>query len=141
MSLPSPDDPPPPRKVPEDKQATEHLANERTFLAWVRTNIAVLSLGFVVAKFGVWLERMAQFLPGRALAKGHSPAGWSMPIGIGMMAIGALLTVLAAWHYHRVSAQIEAGKVEPAGRLVIFVMALVVLLSSVMIGYLFFGAR
>ena len=41
-----------PRDIPDDKEATEHLANERTFLAWVRTSIAIVSLGFVVAKFG-----------------------------------------------------------------------------------------
>jgi len=39
--------------VQEEKLATEFLANERTFLAWVRTSIAVISLGFVVAKFGL----------------------------------------------------------------------------------------
>ena len=38
--------------VSEDRKATEHLANERTFLAWIRTSIAVITLGFVMAKFG-----------------------------------------------------------------------------------------
>src|SRR5262249_5560162 len=36
------------RHVPEENRAAEHLANERTFLAWVRTNIALLSLGFLL---------------------------------------------------------------------------------------------
>ena len=40
--------------IHEEKRATEYLANERTFLAWVRTSIAVISLGFVVSKFSVW---------------------------------------------------------------------------------------
>lgn len=52
--------------VPDDRKATEHLANERTFLAWVRTSIAVVSLGFVVAKFGLWLERITQLSPNSA---------------------------------------------------------------------------
>jgi putative membrane protein len=39
--------------LPEDRKATEQLANERTFLAWVRTSMAVIALGFVIAKFGV----------------------------------------------------------------------------------------
>ena len=38
----------------DDKSATEYLANKRTFLAWVRTSIAIISLGFVLAKFDVW---------------------------------------------------------------------------------------
>ncbi len=37
----------------EGNKAREHLADERIFLAWVRTGIAVMSLGFVVAKFGL----------------------------------------------------------------------------------------
>ncbi|MFZ3376360.1 MAG: DUF202 domain-containing protein [Chthoniobacterales bacterium] len=38
-----------------DKIESEILANERTFLAWVRTNIAVMSLGFVIAPISVWM--------------------------------------------------------------------------------------
>ena len=39
--------------IDETKRATEYLANERTFLAWIRTSVAVVSLGFVIARFGV----------------------------------------------------------------------------------------
>ena len=34
----------------------DHLANERTFLAWVRTAIAVMAFGFIVEKFDLFLE-------------------------------------------------------------------------------------
>jgi putative membrane protein len=49
--------------LPEDRRAAEYLANERTFLAWIRTSIAVITLGFVIAKFGVSLRawRMCRF--------------------------------------------------------------------------------
>jgi putative membrane protein len=43
-------------KVPPRRQASEYLANERTFLAWVRTSITIISFGFIVAKFNVWLH-------------------------------------------------------------------------------------
>jgi putative membrane protein len=46
-------------KVPASKFENELLANERTFLAWLRTSIAVMSLGFVVARFGLWLRELA----------------------------------------------------------------------------------
>ena len=42
--------------IAEEKRATEYLANERTFLAWIRTSIAIISLGFVVAKCSLWLR-------------------------------------------------------------------------------------
>ena len=132
----------PPRQVPDDKKATEHLANERTFLAWVRTSIAVGSLGFVVAKFGLWLERMTMLSPDEASLSHHRHAlGWSLPIGAGMMIVGALLTVLAAWHFRRTTRDIEAGKVIPTVRLVVSVSALVTLLVAVMVVYLLASAR
>ncbi|HGE72837.1 TPA: DUF202 domain-containing protein, partial [Candidatus Poribacteria bacterium] len=34
-------------------KVTDHMANERTYLAWVRTGITIMALGFVVAKFGI----------------------------------------------------------------------------------------
>ncbi len=132
MAAPVAPDGAPTRSVGEDKKATEHLANERTFLAWVRTSIAVISLGFVVAKFGLWLERMA----GASTLPQERGSGWSMPIGAGMMTAGTLLCVLAAWHHRQTSHEIEQGKVKPAFWLVIFVGALVTVLAAVMITYL-----
>lgn len=69
----------------DDKRATEFLANERTFLAWIRTSIAVISLGFVVAKFSVWLRELAMRLAPQMRAPEN---GASMPIGVSVMALG-----------------------------------------------------
>jgi putative membrane protein len=38
------------------KRYSDHAANERTFLAWVRTAIAVMAFGFIVEKFDLFLE-------------------------------------------------------------------------------------
>ena len=116
--------------VAEDKQATEFLANERTFLAWIRTSIAILSLGFVIAKFRIWLQDIAK---AGSISLPPSKLGDSFKIGIGMMAFGGLLTILAAWHYHRVNLQIEKGKVTANRGLIVFVTILVALLAGVMI--------
>jgi len=35
-----------------------HMANERTFLAWIRTSIAIMAFGFVVEKFGLFLRQV-----------------------------------------------------------------------------------
>jgi len=53
-------------------KASDHLANERTLLAWIRTSISIVVFGFVVAKFGITLRQM--------LALSH---GASMPVGAG----------------------------------------------------------
>jgi hypothetical protein len=48
---------------------SDHSANERTFLAWVRTSIAVMGFGFLVEKFDLFLELAApSFLAGRTLS-------------------------------------------------------------------------
>jgi len=47
---------------------SDHAANERTFLAWVRTAIAVMAFGFLVEKFDLFLEVAAPSLSGRALS-------------------------------------------------------------------------
>ena len=112
---------------------TDHAANERTFLAWVRTSVAVISLGFVVAKFGLWFgELAARVAPQMERAR----TGASIPIGISMIAFGGLLTVLAAWRFHVVNRNIDRGDVKADRWLVVLSTVLVALLSVVMIGYM-----
>ena len=50
------------------KNFGDHAANERTFLAWVRTAIAVMAFGFLVEKFDLFLELAAPSLAGRTLS-------------------------------------------------------------------------
>lgn len=139
------DEPSSPTPVPPDRQATEHLANERTFLAWVRTAIAVLSLGFVVAKFGLWLDELAA-VSGRgdghaAATTHHHHAGASLPLGAGLMVLGASLALLGAWRFGRVSRAVAEGRVLPARRLVWVVAGVVAALAVLLIGYLALAGR
>ena len=120
-------------EIHHDHKATEYLANERTFLAWIRTSIAVITLGFVVAKFGVWLRELAMRLAPQTPL--HS-TGMSLPIGVAMMALGGLLAVLAAWHYHIVNLAIERGEVRANRGLVLTVTISVALLAALMIAYM-----
>jgi putative membrane protein len=124
--------------IPEEKRATEYLANERTFLAWIRTSIAVMSLGFVVAKFGVWLRELATQLAPQTPIRS---TGMSLPIGVAMMAMGGALAVLAAWHYHLVNLAIERGEVRANRGLIVTVTVGVALLAVMMIVYLLVAAK
>src|SRR6201984_3490772 len=113
--------------VPASKFENELLANERTFLAWLRTSIAVMSLGFVVARFGLWLRELAlQINPQMALR--HT--GLSLPLGEIMIGFGALLTLIAAWRYHVVNRAIERGEIKSDPRLV-FLVTVVVVVSAI----------
>ena len=111
----------------------EILAAERTFLAWVRTSLAVVSLGFVVAKFGLWLRELAmQLNPVGAAQSTHL----SLPIGVAMMAFGAMLAILAAWHFHVVCRCIERGEMRTNRMLIVSVTAVVAIFALVMIVYM-----
>jgi len=112
---------------------TELLAAERTFLAWVRTSIAVASLGFVVAKFGIWLREFAAQLNPQIHMQSTA---LSLPIGIAMMVFGGALTLAAAWHFRIVSRAIERGEIRSSTSLVVTITLGVTLLTLVMIAYL-----
>ena len=115
--------------VPEEKKATEFLANERTFLAWIRTSIAVITLGVVVAKFG---ETAANINP--QLQRVGTAA--SVPTGLFMIGFGGVLSILAAWRYHVVNRNIVRGEVKADRGLVILITVIVALLSVATIIYL-----
>ena len=116
--------------VASDKRGPEYLANERTFLAWIRTSVSLISLGFVVDRFGMFLRQLGE----RAGAGRHFPPGSaSFVIGDVMMAFGGLLAILAAWRYHVVNRGIEQGKATADRGLIILVTVLVALLAGAMI--------
>src|SRR5690606_38362258 len=73
-------------------QANDHLANERTLLAWVRTGIGIMAFGFVVVKFSLFVQQIGLLL-------GHSETlpqyGFTAPVGILLVAAGALSLILA----------------------------------------------
>ena len=120
-------------KLPAAKFENELLANERTFLAWLRTSIAVMSLGFVVARFGLWLRELAlQIHPHMPLPR----TGLSLPLGEGMIGFGALLILLAAWRYHVVNRAIERGEIKSDPRMVSLVTIVVVVSAIVLIIYM-----
>ena len=117
---------------PDDTRAREHLANERTLLAWVRTAIALMGLGFVVARFGLFLRQIG-LERGTAFQDDASLAGW---IGIGLVAAAVVATVLAAMRFLRARDQIEAGRFEAEVYAEGFVVLLTLAGGLALVGYL-----
>ena len=81
-----------------DKIEAEILANERTFLAWVRTSIAVMSLGFVIARFSLWMREMSS---GVSATMRIRHTGISEVLGECMIGLGGVLTAFAAFRQPR----------------------------------------
>jgi putative membrane protein len=91
---------------------SDHAANERTFLAWVRTAIAVMAFGFVIEKFDLFLVALA---PQTAL-KQIAPHGqkFANAAGLAFIAIGILMIVLAGIRFSATAKAIDAEDVKPS---------------------------
>lgn len=75
------------------------FAAERTLLAWIRTGIAVVGLGFVVSRFGIFLRVLhVQVAPDRDLTSGHT---YSNLFGIALVILGAISMASAAIQHSR----------------------------------------
>jgi inner membrane protein YidH len=112
---------------------TDHLANERTFLAWIRTSLAIIGLGFVMAKFSVWLRQF--FAADRPNVPVPRP-GLSLPAGLVLMAFGALVAVLALVRYRAVERGIARGEFRSAHGLTALVSIAVAVVAVALIVYL-----
>lgn len=85
------------------KQASEHLANERTWLAWIRTGIAIMAFGFLVERFNIFLSYVGRSMGASALVHGQSSARF---IGVGLIGIGIVALLHATVRYVRRDAAI-----------------------------------
>jgi putative membrane protein len=80
-------------------------ANERTLLAWLRTGIALMTFGFVIARIGVWLRALAAT---ERIPDLH-PFGTAW-VGAAFVGLGAVANGVAAWRYDRARRAIRAGR-------------------------------
>ncbi|MGL5942628.1 MAG: YidH family protein [Waterburya sp.] len=110
-------------KMPKIDRQREHQANERTFLAWLRTSIALISFGFAIARFGLFLQQLDLALTQQE-SQGHSIFN-SQSLGIALVIFGIVTITLAAWRYNRVFWQIERGNYQP-NRILVWIMTGVV---------------
>jgi len=77
------------------ENSREHLANERTFLAWIRTSIALMGFGFVIVKFTLFLKQFSVAIDtGTDSAKDYGSAA-----GVIMVALGIIFASLAYINY------------------------------------------
>jgi putative membrane protein len=92
-----------------------HMANERTFLAWIRTSVGIMAFGFVVEKFALFIKQVSYFLGKSNIDKTVPPSfGYSTILGIFLVGLGALMGVLAFIRYKKVEKQIDEDIYQPA---------------------------
>jgi putative membrane protein len=82
----------------------DRLANERTFLAWLRTGIAITGLGFVVARFDIFLQQIAELSlqpAAQAEVEAVQSAETTATLGVVLVLAGPVLICLAALRFWR----------------------------------------
>lgn len=103
----------------------DHLANERTYLAWMRTAIALMG-------FGVVIVRLRAFHPPLKYQPGN---GWRL--GLLFSLIGLVTVLLSTQHYFAVRYDIDSDIYEPADRWIILFSLAVLLLGAGVIYFVF----
>ncbi len=110
-----------------------HMANERTFLAWIRTSIAIMAFGFVVEKFSLFVKQMAYYL-GREASP--PPPGYSSIIGVILVGLGVIMGVLAFVRYKTVERQIDSDTFKSSGILSVLLFLSVLSIGVFLVLYL-----
>jgi putative membrane protein len=115
---------------------TDHAANERTFLAWVRTSIAIMAFGFLVEKFDLFLEFASKSLAARMPSVGGQLIG--NIAGLLLIALGGATMVLAIIRFRQTALDIDSEETRPGtgDRMDVILAALLVILGATLFVYL-----
>ncbi len=114
------------------KRVTDHLANERTFLAWIRTGLATITFGFVVQRFGLLLRQLG--VKPTLIASLHS----STVIGVGLSLLGVMMMVVALVNFLQNRRAIDKEEFYPRASFAILLTILACLIGLLLVFYLAF---
>lgn len=84
----------------------DYLAAERTFLAWIRTGLALMGFGFVVARFGLFLQQL-RFIDHASSSPSYGVSLW---FGTALIAVGVVVNLSSAWRHVRLVRELDRGE-------------------------------
>lgn len=117
-------------------RARDHMANERTFLAWVRTGAAIIVFGFAIGRFSIAIRQLSA-LQGHGLRT----AGISVWMGSCTIVAGLLLVIAGLVRYRKTRLRLDAGNFEPAGFGLDLITIMTVLIGLALAGYLLYTEK
>lgn len=95
-------------KIPDNRaDAPTFFAAERTLLAWIRTGLAMMGFGFVVARFGLFLREIAAVKQSAP----HHNSGLSLGVGVSLVLLGVGVQIFATVKHWRIIRQLKNGKI------------------------------
>jgi putative membrane protein len=114
-----------------------YFAGERTLLAWIRTGLAMMGFGFVVARFGLFLRELATMRD----VPPQSHSGLSLLVGTTLVILGVVVNILAAIKHWRDIRRLEKGMTiqSTPWSLAMMVAFLLAVLGLLMATYLLIG--
>lgn len=115
----------------DQKRTSDHLANERTYLAWLRTGIGVIVFGFAIGRFALALQQIGDI--GGTKVK---TTGVSLDMGIASMVLGVALIFVGMQRYHANRKRIDEGAFRPATTLATAIGALIMIFGLTLSAYL-----
>src|SRR5271157_5417201 len=97
-----------PTEMRQRAALSDYLAAERTLLAWIRTGLALMGFGFVVARFGLFLQQL-QVMQRTPAAPSY---GLSLWFGTALIAVGVIVNIFAGWHHLRLVRELDRGRTD-----------------------------
>lgn len=111
----------------------DHLANERTFLAWIRTGIGIMGFGFVVVKFSLFMKQVTAVL-GNEMHLHQT--GDSRVIGIFIVALGTCVVIFSYLSYMNTKKQLDEGRYDHSTLFVRIITIMICFVSILLLVYL-----
>ncbi len=108
------------------KVLSDHQANERTFLAWIRTAVALMAFGFLIEKFTIFVAYIRVSLHSKPVG---TSTGFANMIGASMVIVGVLVVVASTVRFVLIRRKIDSDSQESLG--MPFIELLVGLILSV----------
>lgn len=119
---------------------TNHLANERTFLAWIRTSLAIMAFGFIIERFSFFMQSLVHLLTIQNPEIGSVLSSLSSKkpslFGTFIIVFGLLIGLFSFFQYKKAQRQIESNHYYHSSLLALIVVSLIVVVGIGLIIYL-----